>query len=270
MVLLSLVIYSFSLVTTTLEEMEGSKTACVPIIKWLYLVKTMALLDSILAIIIPFLLILISNMLIGYRLVNYSQSDCLFRRVTRKFFRVPSVNSPSGPKKNRLLHDTKSDWSCDETMKNVSKLRRPRKITKITRILFTISTTFLVLNLPIACSKIWHYVKSYHFIYTNQVLHKYANESALNASFHIMMTVTAALEKEPVQTETEEIFERIACYLYYLNFAINFFMYTLSESQFSDKFMCFFSKINKHHSQRAQRSLSAVRSKPNTYNVTIL
>ena len=44
---------------------------------------------------------------------------------------------------------------------------------------------------------------------------------------------------------TNELLERISCYLYYLNFSINFFLYVLNKSTFRDILIGIFRRNNK-------------------------
>lgn len=123
------------------------------------------------------------------------------------------------------------------------QIRRKKKYSKTTKVLLTISTTFLILHCPIAICKIWYFIKSS----SDPIQETSTNKSIFNSTTYynadyqlynnnnssfIKMTDDSdnAMEANPI----EEIIERITCYLYYLNFSLNFFLYTLNGSKFRD------------------------------------
>ena len=224
-ILFSLLIYSFSLVTTSVEISETQQVLCTPIKKWLNLVKMMALFDSIIAILLPFVLILISNTIVGFKLIDHS------KRFSQSF----KIN----------IYDERKP------------VRRVKKIPAITKILFTISSTFLILNLPIALSKIWHFYKNYD------------HENHLSPRVKDSLKYHESTDDESSQSLNEEIVERVSCYLYYLNFSINFFLYTLNECKFSIRFLNLFKNrpTNNHSENPLKRENS---TKDNTIKVTML
>ena len=199
-VFMSLFIYSYALVTTSVEITDSKEIVCTPIKKWFNLVKLMSVFDSFIAILIPFLLIFISNTMVGFKLIDHS---------------------------NRF------NLSIKLGIFERRKSKQVRKIPKITKILFCISSTFLILNFPIALLKIWNFYNSYE-----------------NHQYSISMTkkdLVHESNEESSQTLYEEIIERIAFYLYYLNFSINFFLFTINESKFSERLWSFFRRKSEYH-----------------------
>ena len=223
-IIMSFLFYSYALVTTSVEISDSKEVACVPIKKWLSLVKIMSAVDSFLAILIPFILILISNTLVGFKLIDHS-------------------NRYSSSLKLRVFDQ--------------HRRKKVRKIPKITKILFCLSSTFLVLNFPIAFLKIWNFLKSNDFQPSISMTKK-----DLPMNYH-------QPNEETNQTHSEEIIERIAFYLYYLNFSINFFLFTINESKFSERLWSLFrQKSEYHHTGLAVVEKSS--AKVNTIKITML
>ena len=226
-------IYSFSFVTSGLE-MHNSLEACVPHERWLNFVQLMSLIDTVIAIIIPFFVILIANTLIVGKLLKFSNPLRYFKKKSPPAT-TNSTNSNVPVRPNeRFIVKKKSiaAWITDErsesasvSMKisplsmNVSNMpSRKKTYSKTTKVLFTISTTYLILHFPIALCKIWYFFK--------------------NNQQDDDMTSDVALEANPI----EEIIERVTCYLYYLNFSLNFFLYSLNGSQFREAILGLFKK----------------------------
>ena len=67
-----------------------------------------------------------------------------------------------------------------------------------------------------------------------------------NESYENEFNITYSYDKEKHdKSDTdplEEIFERISCYLYYLNFSLNFFLYSTTGSKFRNAFISMFKK----------------------------
>ena len=165
----------------------------------------MTLVDSLISILIPFFLIIISNTVLGFELINHATN---FSKSIQIKFHIYDKRKPS---------------------------RRIKKISKITKILFTISSTFLVLNLPITVIKLWSFFKNYdqYNHLSSPVKKSLRNQDSIDDSS---------------PTFNEDIIEKISRYLYYLNFSINFFLYTLNESKFSNRLINLFKikSINNH------------------------
>ena len=171
--------------------------------------------------------------------------------------------------------------------KNISNAsNRIQSYARTVKVLFVISTTFLLLNCPMTINKFWYFFK-YHgtsFYETNLEEHKITNTNqtmpflsyrplqisssgmfysfesngtvfnmslgadviSSNESFGNEFNMTYSYDKEKHdKSDTdplEEIFERISCYLYYLNFSLNFFLYSTTGSKFRNAFISMFRK----------------------------
>jgi hypothetical protein len=98
------------------------------------------------------------------------------------------------------------------------------------------------LHFPIAISKIWYFLKSSNNEY----------EAASNST-----SPEVTLEANPI----EEIIERITCYLYYLNFSLNFFLYNLNGSQFRAQLLSLFGKKKRESFKKVTIRINRVNSK---------
>jgi hypothetical protein len=94
------------------------------------------------------------------------------------------------------------------------RLRRSKYHRRITKMLLIISTTFLLLNTPM------HLLKIYYFFFSN--------DETLD-------------EKSPI----ESIIEMFTFYLFYTNFSINFFLYSLCGKNFRASLMDLIKRIGK-------------------------
>lgn len=278
LLILSLVLYSFSLVTSGLEsDHDKSIYSCVTKKDWFELVKLMAFIDTIFTMIIPFLIISISNLMIVYKLIAMSKcfgcganknqitsnliknensllksqfylkkpglkselnsgldSSFYLRSSIFKNSRTISIDLISHQKKNSTIstNDIKKSVITNSILLNMNvmgsrsalmkantissmlrqstEMKRARTYSKTTRMLLIVSTTFLILNFPIAFSKIRYYFNDYNHLLIDLVENETSNSSA-------------SLKNELETNLNEQIIERITCYIYYLNFSLNFF-----------------------------------------------
>lgn len=258
----SLVFYSVSLVTTGIEiNPSNNDSACVTHTEWIDVAQVVVLADMVLTMLLPFIIIVISNLLIVSKLMDLPttigvlKKRVLFRNRhsnTRSTVSLPSRsnNQSTRPSQqtlegncllarqsieiNRLnpnyllrrdaagtavsggaagsLNRRSSTFNWRESIMSRSvQAKRLQKYSKTTRMLIIISVTFLLLHSPIAYSKL-----SYLFQNTSdQSISEYDHDH-------------------------DETMERITCYIYYLNFSLNFFLYTLSGSNFRTIFLSLF------------------------------
>ncbi|CAF1340028.1 unnamed protein product [Adineta steineri] len=95
------------------------------------------------------------------------------------------------------------------------RLRRSKYHRRITKMLLIISTTFLLLNTPM------HLLKIYYFFFSNDDTYDEKNS-------------------------TESIIEMLTFYLFYTNFSINFFLYSLCGKNFRSSLMDLIKHIGKN------------------------
>ena len=289
---LGLLLYLFSLKTTGLEE-HDSRSSCVLHKKWLKFVSYMSFGDMIIAIFIPFVFILFANLLISIKLIRFSSSFAMLKKIfckcsTKQSSTSENCNSdelsfslnkcgksePMCLAKSNLRRLTKGDMP-KSFISNAPK--RSKSYSRTLRVLFTISTTFILLNFPIAMNKMWYFFKyhntsfsdvilqydSYENQTSEQQMEKYEkmpdtnymldlfenNDPGFNYSVHdeavyanksSHYTEIPYEELEPDKSNAnplEEIIERISCYLYYLNFSLNFFLYSTTGSKFRNNLL---------------------------------
>ncbi|CAF0746902.1 unnamed protein product, partial [Brachionus calyciflorus] len=256
--LISMFLYSYSFVTSDLETYKN-KSVCVTLEKWFEFVNYMAFADIFLTMIIPFFLISASNILIVIKLMqiknpfqknesNYlkrsvridfsSLSNCENRNQTMstEFDRNCSTISHLARNSSLLSYNSNSNSIKRKVsfiiLRNSDKRKRKKSYTRTTRLLLIVSSTFLILNTPMALCKITNFFKIDFFqrddfvadieTYTtlNEQLNMTGNYSITNGEFGYK------------DINIGEIFERFASYVYYLNFSLNFFLYSFNKSKF--------------------------------------
>lgn len=202
--------------------------------KWYSTVKTISFVDTFLTIVLPFFLISTINISISFKLMQFT--NCVYRRM-----KAPSDKSSSSASRSEGLRINRRRNSSNVGMNRMTggfntakssisevgicppnsdsspqnecnvlffgeqpaQLRRSKTYSRTTRVLVLISVTYIVLNSLMAYSKLRHLF--YPIL-------DYSDSIDLNG----------------------ELIDRIACYLYYLNFSINFFLYVLNKSKFRD------------------------------------
>ncbi len=240
----ALLAYSHVFFTSGFEKNGGAEQVCVTLDEWFHFVKVSLLVDSLLSIVIPFILIATINLAIASKLVKFSNviNVSLQRDSTITITTNTDVHSRSfkggnlpllknGNKRaessiqmnelnNGLTGSNINDLALTSILDGTLKEKRLKRYFKSTRMLFAISITFLVLNSPLALCKIR---------YSLQAIESYFQSKQVSSS----KPKPAGLINEA--HPFEEIIERVTCYLYYLNFTLNFGFYILSGSQFNLK-----------------------------------
>ena len=113
-IVFSLAIYSFNLVTTGSEPSLHSINECVPLEDWLILTKYMTLADTAITMLIPFVSISIINTAIGIRLARGSKYNLftLFSMAT-----TSTTNNASSTHNTTITHQTKLHKSSTPSVK---------------------------------------------------------------------------------------------------------------------------------------------------------
>lgn len=137
-----------------------------------------------------------------------------------------------------------------------AETKRLKKYSRTTRMLLIVSTTFLILHSPIAFCKIWYFIKSF----TGENLTSSTNNSFSSTHSYSIYDLNATNKSstEFNTSSSEEILERISCYIYYLNFSLNFFLYALNGPKFRKAILNLFTKKNYLVSRSSIRSKSTV------------
>lgn len=239
LVFISIGIYSFSLVTAGIEQefylnnntsSNLTVSKCVTLNEWFLKAQKFSLADMFLTIFVPICLIFSLNISIMLKLKRS------FKNLNSY---LPSAEQRSHPRDmsfftlaedeqslRRLNQVSNADSSNSKIRKQsilITQLSLRRTTCKLnlsgtSKMLLIISNVFLLLNIPIASCKIWFYIKT---------------PSNYNRDL----------------TSNEEIIERITCYIYYLNFSLNFILYSCYGSKFRAEllklslFKCILNKI---------------------------
>jgi hypothetical protein len=268
----AMIIYAMSLVTSGVEYFESEEMdMCMPLNQWEKVSRVMVLYDVIFVIFMPFVIISITNTLIVVKLLNrasfkfmsiksISKSASIgtnFSADLRKSMRLrESIRSKNRQNEVNLFlnqtydngnkhhgFDSSSMLSFKESRKYISNMtNRMKRYSKTTTVLFTISTTFLILNCPIAILKLWYIIKNIHKENALEALKKNSNRSSDENFRKFNGTSNANTTDHFITSPFEELAERISCYLYYLNFSLNFFLYNLNGSKFRKAILAMFLK----------------------------
>lgn len=232
----SLIIYSFALFTSGIESFGKETKNCVTLTKWFDLVQLIAFIDMFVTMIIPFFIIFISNISIVYKLIGFGSksrfsiqshrfssnasteiSELASRKRSTKSYKNEDIKRSFSdykffghPEKVSMLKATQNKINLVQHITKAGEEKRIQRYSRTTRMLLIVSTTFLFLHMPIAVCKAWYFVKS--------ILKK--NHSKNDLSFET--------------SKSEELLERLSCYIYYLNFSLNFFLYALNGPKFRE------------------------------------
>jgi hypothetical protein len=129
------------------------------------------------------------------------------------------------------------------------KIKRNKLYTKTTRMLILVSIAFLLLHSPIAMLKLYYYLKSATSSYTTEEASSSENYTSNNTNITSNSTLSYIFSTVETQMDSieigirEELLERITCYIYYFQFSINFFLYSLSGPKFRKVLFKFLNKI---------------------------
>jgi hypothetical protein len=226
----------------------------------------MVFVDTMQTIIIPFIIIAILNVLIGFRLLkkfretrNRPRSNSipviyLIKNKNGVYFRVPNKKNSS---------DKRSEHNSNEIRKSFSQFRTGSKKEAIA--LFVIVTIFLILNFPITVNKVMNFfTKNYSNIDVNDLYNELNSIRNNNDSGSLNSSLTYTYDESNFALEIKlentnqtmlfdspeqlkniqlrEIRTKISSFIYYINFSINFFLYTFNTKQFRENFFHIFKK----------------------------
>lgn len=105
-------------------------------------------------------------------------------------------------------------------LRQSAELKRAKMYSKTTRMLIIISITFILLNTPMAFSRIHSVIIS--------SLESFSGEDIFNNS------TNSSVQMEDYAHLNYQLIERFSGYFYYLNFSVNFFLYVINGSQFRE------------------------------------
>ena len=271
-----LLIYSFNLITTGLRAHE-TVTRCSPYKDWIDFVEYITIADVTFTMIVPFILISILNILIAFKLtkkrifksisqIKLAKDSTLIKKINfgeEKKIKIELNSNKNGTvKQNLKVRFTKSStndnndtvkilpsstctFSCSKSKGNTNIITRKKQYSRTTKVVLSISTTFLILHSPIAICKLNSFLKYrrsnpldavthvYNQSADGEILHHYFSGSSLNRSSYRNITIIANASYNNSETVIfDHLIERVSNNIYYLNFLINFFLYSLNGSKF--------------------------------------
>jgi hypothetical protein len=266
MVAFGLCFYSYNLIVTNVERYNKQ---CVTSHDFIYFTSLMVVIHVILVMLAPFCIILITNTLIFIKLTrshlffvkkcdpNFSSNNSIFKIKSlyeKRSIRI-DVNGKYSLKKteNKVWKITthgeprRNTYGCDLKhnvffpKSSISNFQKRNKIfSKTNRVLLAITSTFLVLYLPISLFKIFSFISNVNVIESIQVSLNFSfmehssdysvpdKKNMTRVNFTEIINVS---ENSNKQLEMA-LLEKFASNLYYLNFITNFFLYNLVGTKF--------------------------------------
>lgn len=113
-------------------------------------------------------------------------------------------------------------------LRRSAELKRAKMYSKTTRMLIIISITFILLNSPMAISRIHSVFISSIESHPNRTLTNNRSNETVNLS-----------QGYTIKELNHHLLQRMSGYFYYLNFSVNFFLYVLNGSQFREMLLKF-------------------------------
>ena len=178
----AVVLYSFGIWTSGVSQIMDFEPVCGPLRNYMDLVDIFNNIDTVMTLLLPFLAILVMNLKITYKVV-------LFYREKKSFSLSDSLNGHyrSMMQVNPVSHKTRLVYT--------------RTQVRVTKMLLTVSTIFLVLNLP------RHTTRTYFFL-------------------------MRFLDEGYIPSETIMLWDKIFLNLYYMHFSVNLFLYSMMNKNF--------------------------------------
>jgi hypothetical protein len=231
--LLALFYYSWQWQMSGLE-LIGFQMRCVTKIEWFYIAEKLGVFDVVLTIFVPFLIIIVANGLISVRLMKSVIDDKNPEQHDQLVDGVPTSNdntSMSSRRATQLEVRKSSNPSRQHLNMHIDVICKRRQLyTKTTRTLLLISTVYIFLNAPIALSKVRYFIANLNIEESASV-----DLSIFNFEFN-NVTNHSASSNFIEYTAVDELIERLTCYIYYLNFVVNFLLYRFNGSKIIRRF----------------------------------
>lgn len=154
--LVSLVLYSYGTFTTGVTEFMGIRM-CTPFPHYTYFIKVVQNVDTVLCLIIPFIVILVLN-------IRIAHSVTVFYRTRRRMTCHTATNSSRRSSARQPQHSryTNPNYRQSHVYNNGnhgSEVGGSRTQVRVTKMLLATSSIFLLLNLPRHCVRIYAFVQ---------------------------------------------------------------------------------------------------------------
>ena len=256
--ILSLLFYSFTFIASGFNYHDeiiycGSKE------KWVNSFYLFTMIDTLQTMIIPFLIIAISNVMIVSKLVKKFEFRLNKTPHTTENLEIIFIEQANESNHRRPSSESNNQNLIAATSRRNVKINNSETV----RILFIITTTFLLLNFPLAITKTYHFFQKYSLkFYKNETsidymdsmvnksspksINRYKNnKNTFNSDlrgFKLNNTSIDTLENLIDNIEVEESLTKISYFIYYINFSINFFLYSFNTNQFWRNFLRIFKR----------------------------
>jgi hypothetical protein len=192
------IIYSFGTWTSGVYPVMGMPV-CGPLPHFMYLVNLINNVDTFITLILPFVAILFMNVRIALKVVQFYRT----RRTVTEHSVSTSRDSDSGYEGSTRLRIV---------VPSAGRTGYLRNQVRVTKMLLTVSSIFLLMNLPRHSERVYVFIRS-------------LSEERLPRNHQLM------------------IWQRIFNFLYYLHFCINVFLYSALGTNFRKAFFCLFRRI---------------------------
>jgi hypothetical protein len=262
----ALIFYSFAIFTTN----NSDSNRCQPIDEWFNFVKIMSLIDSIITIILPFLLVLIINLAIIIKMIKYKKSKDLqtnnnnnnkaTSRVSRFDINLVSIDAEKEKgvrNETSILKSRNNQQTLDlKEMRNKTAIAESltlnineinehirsgsfnSKIEIIRRKKVYWRMTHILLAITTSFLILnfpFCFLKLRYFIrgfasITKTAPHPHSTNQTTTLEYKNVTPVNQFKESMDA-SQIDELIERVTYYIYYLNFSINFILFAFSVSK---------------------------------------
>jgi hypothetical protein len=259
----SIAFYSYALFTSSIERNRNGQKECVTISKWYDIVDIISFIDTIQTLILPFVLICIINLSILFKLVRTLGKPIEIKDRNQRVSVMPltrkidnnRIKSSIFEISSSLLKSksTTSHLSRNILMQRHQNRSKSKSSNKKAFLLLAIVTIFLVINCPLTVKKTLRYfgkllpyrnLADFHesMISVGIDLCKLNNTNAIiNVKFQ-NQTFEFDVKEEMKSIQKLQIGTKMATFTYYINFSINFYLYTFKLKQFRKNLFKMFKK----------------------------
>jgi len=184
------------------------------------------------------------NISVGSMIIKPTKRKNLMLSPNQNSFREGSLNIIESQKSYSInletpqpIHSTRRSL-----LRKSDEIKRKTKYHKTTRLLFIVSVSFFLLNTPMYLCKLYYYLRQFNHYSVEASDNEYVTLNNTHFErFNLSHNASTQILFDELDANTlEEIMERITCFLYYLNFSLNFFLYSFCAKDFRHNILTFF------------------------------
>jgi hypothetical protein len=223
------------------NKKDKPQSVCEPDNQWLSLAFGLMFKDTVLSIFVPFLLIFSMNMLISFKLMKKAcllgrNKGAAIRNHEQVELKSRCLRADKNGKYRRQTDNQKQSNQLsprpDLGMSQRMQARQKKIYQRATRWLLVSTSAFLIFHLPIAANKLWYFME---YFFQESFKPEYVTSMNTNhynstTNFLTNSSTVRYVKKDEASELNAEIIERLACYIYYLNFPFNSLFYVLNIS----------------------------------------